>query len=74
MHTQNGDTSPESGALARPTPSGATPLTELGNAAHARGQQGLLDGPQLRLAEHGQLPRLGCALRLAMQVQAVGQA
>lgn len=29
------------------------PLTELSDATHACGQQGLFNGPQLRLAEHG---------------------
>lgn len=50
------------------------PLTELGDAAHPCGQQGLLDGPQLRLAEHGELSRLAGPLWVSVQVQALWKA
>jgi hypothetical protein len=50
------------------------PLTQLCDAAHTGGQERLLNGPQLRLAEHGQLPGLAGPLRVSVQVQAVWQA
>ena len=50
-------------------------LTELSDAPHARGQQGLLDGAQLRLAVRAALATLPRALLLVpVQVQAVRKA
>lgn len=49
-------------------------LTELGNAAHTGGQEGLLNSAQFSLAEGMAFPALRGSLLVTMQVQAVWQA